>query len=113
MIFQQHDDQYTLTEDTNANPAESAIHVETLNGLATALQRVIKTEMRDSASLPPGGFVEQRMPLNSMGMLHQNSPPVNLSVEDIRSQFENELIRVCFNYVITPIVQKLYVYSRC
>lgn len=75
---------------------EPPIHVETLNGLASALQKVIKTEMRDSASLPPGGFIEQRMPLNSMNLGHQSSPPVHLSAEDVRVQFENEIARVCF-----------------
>ncbi|KAI6175775.1 Non-specific serine/threonine protein kinase [Aphelenchoides bicaudatus] len=92
-----HEEQTPLADDLNNPPAtEPAIHVETLNGLASALQKVIKTEMRDSASLPPGGFVEPRIPLNAVVSGHQSSPPVNLSVEDVRAQFEAELSRVCY-----------------
>jgi hypothetical protein len=57
--------------------------------------------MRDSASLPPGGFVESRIPLNSVtiGMAHQSSPPVHMSVEDVRAQFDAEISRVGFWFV--------------
>ena len=80
---------------------EPALHVETINGLAEALQKVIKTEMRDSASLPPSGFTDPaRNALASAAVTyaHQGSPPVHLSAEDVRTDFSSEIAKVSTSF---------------
>ncbi|KAK0399205.1 hypothetical protein QR680_002938 [Steinernema hermaphroditum] len=53
-------------EEPSATPAaQEAIHVDTLNGLASALQRVINIE-RDSASVPPTGIHDTLAPRSTV-----------------------------------------------
>ncbi|CAD5219336.1 unnamed protein product [Bursaphelenchus okinawaensis] len=61
------------------------IQVDTLNGLASALQKVIKPEARDSASVPPGYDV------HATHTVRQSPPPNHISMDSVHQQFEQEM----------------------
>ncbi|KAI6187157.1 Non-specific serine/threonine protein kinase [Aphelenchoides besseyi] len=102
---------------TDEADSNASIQVDTLGGLASALQKVIKADMRDSASVPPGGYtdptahVPMRTPAGSAlvgttGAARQLSPPAHMSAEDIRQQFDYEIARASTEPLTTTTIEE-------